>query len=206
MRILVDKIGKKFIKEWIIKDASFELSTGNSYTFVGPNGSGKSTLIQLLTGIMPVTKGTISFIDNTDKKLHIDVWYKNMVIAAPYMELVEEFTLRELIAFHGKFKPYKNLMSPSEIEDFMQLAHAKNKSIRHFSSGMKQRLKLGLAFLSDVPIVFLDEPTANLDSKGIDWYLENIDQLLKNQMVILGSNMIQEYEFCKNIISVSSFK
>lgn len=206
MRILVDKIGKKFIKEWIIKDASFELSTGNSYTFVGPNGSGKSTLIQLLTGMVPVTKGAISIIDDTEKKLHIDVWYKKMVIAAPYLELVEEFTLRELIAFHGKFKPYKNKMTPTEIEDFIQLSHAKHKIIRHFSSGMKQRLKLGLAFLSDVPIVFLDEPTSNLDRAGIDWYLQNISQLSGNQMVVLGSNVIQEYEFCKNIISVSSFK
>ncbi len=206
MRIVVENIGKKFIKEWIIREASFELTTGNSYTFVGPNGSGKSTLIQLLTGMVPVTKGNISFIDAQNKALNVDVWYKKIVIAAPYLELVEEFTLRELIEFHGKFKPFKNNITSAELEDFMELSHASNKTIRHFSSGMKQRLKLGLAFMSDVPIVFLDEPTSNLDTHGIEWYRRNIDQISNDQMVILGSNVAQEYDFCKNIISVSSFK
>jgi ABC-type multidrug transport system ATPase subunit len=136
----------------------------------------------------------------------VDDWYKYLVISAPYMELVEEFTLREHVDFHRKFKPLKNNISSADFEDFIQLPSASNKIIRHFSSGMKQRLKLGLAFMSDVPIVFLDEPTTNLDQQGIEWYLENVTQLGGNQLVILGSNVKQEYEFCENIISVSSFK
>jgi ABC-type multidrug transport system ATPase subunit len=206
VRITVENIGKKFVREWIIRNASFELLAGQQYTFVGPNGSGKSTLLQLLTGIIPVTEGTIRYRDHAGKEIEEDRWYKHIVIAAPYLELIEEFTLRELIEFHSKFKPFKNGMSFSDFEDFVQLAHASGKTIRHFSSGMKQRVKLGLAFLSDVPIIFLDEPTTNLDVQGINWYLDRVTDFTQNQLVLLGSNVKQEYEFCENIISVSAFK
>lgn len=206
MQIVVDRIGKKFVREWIIRNATFKLEKGQKYVFVGPNGSGKSTCLQLLTGMFPVSEGSIKYLNNNGERVDPDYWYKHLVIAAPYMELIEEFTLREHIDFHRKFKPLKNGLSNADFEDFIQLSGASNKVIRHFSSGMKQRLKLGLAFMSDVPIVFLDEPTSNLDLQGIAWYLQNVTALSENQLVILGSNVEQEYEFCENIISVSTFK
>ena len=205
MKISVEGIGKKFISEWILRGVNLELSAGESYTFVGPNGSGKSTLIQLLMGSVPPSEGTIKY-QKGGKELEIDDWYKQIVLAAPYLELIEEFTLRELVEFHQKFKPLKNGFGAAEFEEFVQLPHARNKVVRYFSSGMKQRVKLGLAFLSDVPVVFLDEPTSNLDQQGIQWYLDNVVNLTKNQLVVLGSNQAQEYEFCKNIVSVSAFK
>ena len=205
MQIAVKEVGKKFISEWIFRKVNLDLKAGESYTLVGPNGSGKSTLLQLLMGTVPPTEGTIQY-SLGGKELDIDEWYKHMVLAAPYLELIEEFTLRELVEFHQKFKPLKNGFSASDFEDFVQLSHARNKVIRHFSSGMKQRVKLGLAFLSDVAVVLLDEPTSNLDAKGIQWYLDHVTGISANQLIILGSNQEQEYEFCKNIISVSSFK
>lgn len=206
MQISVEKLGKKFVKEWIIRNATFELLAGQAYTFVGPNGSGKSTLLQLLTGMVPASEGTITYTDNLGKEVDTDLWYKQLVIAAPYLELIEEFTLRELVEFHIKFKPLKNDLSVKDFEEIVQLTHAKDKVIRHFSSGMKQRVKLGLAFMSDVPIIFLDEPTTNLDVQGIQWYLDHVTDYTQNQLVLLGSNVKQEYEFCENIISVSAFK
>lgn len=206
MQISVENIGKKFVREWIFRHASFDLQAGQKYTFVGPNGSGKSTLLQLLTGIFPASEGVIRYIDTNGKEIDTDDWYKHIVIAAPYLELVEEFTLRELSTFHSKFKPFKNGITLSEFEDFIQLSHAKDKLIRHFSSGMKQRVKLGLALMSDVPIIFLDEPTTNLDAQGFQWYIDNVIKHTENQMLLLGSNVKQEYEFCENIISVAAFK
>lgn len=206
MQIIVENIGKKFIQEWIFRRANFVLEAGQKYVFVGPNGSGKSTLLQLLTGMTPATEGTIRYLGKSGKEIDVEKWYKHLVIAAPYLELIEEFTLRELIDFHKKFKPLKNNISTADFEDFIQLPHASSKVIRHFSSGMKQRVKLGLAFMSDVPVIFLDEPTTNLDVIGINWYLDNVISATENQLVLLGSNVKQEYEFCENIISVSAFK
>ncbi|WP_221393911.1 ABC transporter ATP-binding protein [Dyadobacter sp. NIV53] len=206
MQISVENVGKKFVREWIFRHASFELLSGQKYTFVGPNGSGKSTLLQLLTGMFPQSEGAIRYTDDNGNEIDTDDWYKHIVIAAPYMELIEEFTLREMVEFHTRFKPLKNKISSGEFEDIIQLSHASNKLIRHFSSGMKQRLKLGLAFMSDVPVIFLDEPTTNLDAQGFNWYLDNVTLHTENQLLLLGSNVSQEYEFCKNIISVSAFK
>lgn len=205
MKISLTKVGKKFISEWIVRGVDLVLKKGESYTLVGPNGSGKSTLIQLLMGSVPPSEGTIGY-EMGGKDLDIDDWYKHIVLAAPYLELIEEFTLRETVLFHQKFKPLKNGFSAVDFEDFVQLSHARNKALRHYSSGMKQRVKLGLAFLSDVPVVMLDEPTSNLDAAGTKWYLDNVVNLTDNQLVVLGSNQPQEYEFCKNIISVSAFK
>lgn len=206
MKITAENIGKKFVREWIFRNASFEILSGQKYTFVGPNGSGKSTLLQMLTGMFPASEGTIIYTDANEKVVDEDQWYKHIVIAAPYLELIEEFTLRELVQFHSNFKPLKNGISLDEFEEFIQLTHASGKLIRHFSSGMKQRLKLGLAFMSDVPIIFLDEPTTNLDTNGFQWYIDNVTKYTTNQTLLLGSNVKQEYEFCDNIISVTAFK
>jgi ABC-type multidrug transport system ATPase subunit len=205
VKITLSEVGKKFISEWIFRGVSLQLTQGESYTFVGPNGSGKSTLIQLLMGSVPPTEGSIRF-ELNHKDLDIDDWYRHMVLAAPYLELIEEFTLRELVEFHQQFKPLKKGLGAPDFEEFVQLSHARNKVIRHFSSGMKQRVKLGLAFLSDVPLVLLDEPTSNLDARGIQWYLDQVVQLNGNQLVVLGSNQPKEYEFCENIVSISAFK
>ncbi|GHB57939.1 ABC transporter ATP-binding protein [Persicitalea jodogahamensis] len=205
MKLKIENVGKKFISEWILRGVDLELNVGESYTFVGPNGSGKSTLIQLLMGSVPPSEGTILY-QKKGSELDVDDWYKEIVLAAPYLELIEEFTLRELVEFHQKFKPLKNNFRAADFEDFVQLSHARNKIVRHFSSGMKQRVKLGLAFLSDVPVVFLDEPTSNLDAMGVKWYLDSVVDLTENQLVVLGSNQPHEYEFCKNIVSVSAFK
>ncbi len=188
-----------------MRGVNLVLEKGESYTLVGPNGSGKSTLIQLMMGSVPPSEGSIHY-EKAGKELDIDDWYKHMVLAAPYLELIEEFTLRETVLFHQRFKPLKNGFTAMEFEDFVQLSQARHKALRHFSSGMKQRVKLGLAFLSDVPVVLLDEPTSNLDAEGTRWYLDNVVKLTDNQLVVLGSNQPQEYEFCKNIISVSAFK
>ncbi|MEZ4902264.1 MAG: hypothetical protein R2822_11155 [Spirosomataceae bacterium] len=78
--------------------------------------------------------------------------------------------------------------------------------MKYFSSGMKQRLKLALAFYSDVPLVMLDEPTSNLDAKWTAWYLEEVQKLNKQQIVLICSNIGAEYDFCDEVINVSDYK
>ncbi len=185
---------------------NLRLSPGNGYAFIGANGSGKSTLIRLAMGQLPVNEGKVRYVAN-GKDIHIDDWYRYIVLAAPYLELVEEFTLQEFAAFHNSFKPFKSSLTISQFLDFAQLSHAVNKQIRHFSSGMKQRLRLALAFQTDVPVVFLDEPTSNLDSRGIAWYTDNVSALLEDrQLVVVGSNQPGEYTFCDKLINLGDYK
>jgi ABC-type multidrug transport system ATPase subunit len=205
MQISTQNLGKKFSNEWIFRNLNETFQSGESYTFVGSNGSGKSTLLQVLSGYMPHSEGVINYIIN-DKTIEIDNFYKHLIIAAPYLELIEDFTLTELLAFHIKFKPFKKNLTITEFIDFIELPKAKNKEIKFFSSGMKQRVKLGLAFQSDCEILMLDEPTSNLDAQATDWYLRNVQEYSKNRMLFICSNQASEYEFCRNILNIQNYK
>lgn len=204
------QIGKKYRKEWIFRRVNLTLSSGNSYTFVGPNGSGKSTLLQLLAGSLPSTEGQLTYRLN-GAELDPDNWFRQVSIAAPYLELVEELTLSELLTFHQTFKPYRVGETPDTIADRLLLTQARHKEIKYFSSGMKQRVKLGLAFFSNSPVIILDEPTANLDRQGIAWYQEQVRELLNptNQeapLLLIGSNQPDEYAFCPTVLDMTQWK
>lgn len=83
---------------------------------------------------------------------------------------------------------------------------SKNKAVKYFSSGMKQRLKLALAFCSDTALLMLDEPTSNLDTQGVDWYLSLVEQFSTGRLTIICSNQEHEYSFCKNRLSITDYK
>ena len=205
MKIIAQNLGKKFRNEWIFRNLNYEFQSGESYTFIGANGSGKSTLLQVLSGFMPHSEGVINY-NSSQKLLTIDEYYKHLVVAAPYLELIEDFTLTEIIEFHIKFKPFKNNISISNFIDFIELPKAKNKEVKFFSSGMKQRVKLGLAFWSDCEILMLDEPTSNLDAEASSWYLRNVQEYSKNRLLLLCSNQPNEYQFCRNILNIQDYK
>ncbi|ARS42087.1 ABC transporter ATP-binding protein [Sphingobacteriaceae bacterium GW460-11-11-14-LB5] len=204
MNITLQNVGRRFNKEWIFRNLSTEFSSGNSYAILGPNGSGKSTLLSVLTGSLSPSEGEISFSDNKD--IPVENIYQYISLAAPYLELVETFTLREIIDFHFKFKNFALGLDTKKLIGILGLEKATNKEIKYFSSGMKQRTKLALACCTDTPILFLDEPTSNLDVQGISWYRELIENFGKDRLTIIGSNQIQEYDFCTNQIQISDYK
>jgi ABC-type multidrug transport system ATPase subunit len=205
MKIITENLGKKFMNEWIFKNVNLSFESNHAYAFTGANGSGKSTLLQVLSGFSPQSEGKVNyFVENNP--IDISDIFKEVVIAAPYLELVEDFTLSESIDFHQKFKPLLSSFTTSDLIDFIELPKAKNKEIKFFSSGMKQRVKLGLAFLSDCKIMILDEPTSNLDAEATAWYLKNVEKYSKDKILLIGSNQPNEYEFCKNVYSLHQFK
>ena len=130
MKIIAQNLGKKFRYEWVFRNLNYEFHSGESYTFIGANGSGKSTLLQVLSGFMPHSEGIIQY-KNQEKLILIDDYYKHLTVAAPYLELIEDFTLTEIIEFHVKFKPFKNNLSISDFIDFIELSKAKNKEYGH---------------------------------------------------------------------------
>ena len=183
----------------------YTFMSGQAYAITGPNGSGKSTFLKTLSGAIPATEGKITFEQN-ESLIEPDAWPHYLSFAAPYLELIEEFTLEELLRFHFAFKQEARPDSLEELAERMFLRTALGKEIKYFSSGMKQRLKLGLAFFSQSPILLLDEPTSNLDRMGIDWYLEQINEVKQDRLLIICSNQEYEYQFCENIINITDFK
>ncbi len=152
MQINLTNTGKRFNREWIFRHCSYEFQSGKNYAITGPNGSGKSTLLQVIAGATLHNEGTVEYKNGqqtTDNNQH----YTNISIAAPYLELIEEMTAKEMLEFHSKFKPLIQSISIPEILKIVGLQNAINKQIRYFSSGMKQRLKLAQSFFSNTPVL-----------------------------------------------------
>lgn len=203
MNITLSNAGKKFNKDWIFRNLTYTFEEAGSYAIVGPNGSGKSTLLQVLAASMIVSEGYGEWKIN-NKKLEPEHIYKHISIAAPYLEVIEEMTGREFLEFHAIFKP---LLKPtSEILSIVGLDKAALKQIRNYSSGMKQRIKLAQAIFSNTQVLLLDEPCTNLDATGYELYLRLIDQYCNNRMVIVSSNDLQEYSFCKQKLNIMDYK
>jgi len=202
MQINVTNLGKRYNREWIFRNFSYVFTAGKKYAITGPNGSGKSTLLQVLASAIIHNEGDVQY--TADSTFSNEDIYKKMAIAAPYLELIEEMTTLEMLAFHAQFKTLQ--LPITKIIQIVALENAAHKQIRYFSSGMKQRLKLAQAFFSDTPILFLDEPTTNLDADGIALYRSLINNYTKDKLVIISSNDKQEYDFCDETIALSEFK
>lgn len=205
MTITLTDIGRRFNRDWIFKGVNYTFTSGESYAVLGPNGSGKSTLLQVVNGSLSPSKGTIAFTNN-GTGVEVEHVFKYLSLAAPYLELIEEFTLAEVIDFHFKFKLYISGIDKNELIALLNMQSSKNKLVKYFSSGMKQRLKLALAFCSDTPMLMLDEPTSNLDTQGVDWYLSLVERFAAGRLTIICSNQEHEYSFCKQHLSIVDYK
>ncbi|MBX2926795.1 MAG: ABC transporter ATP-binding protein [Saprospiraceae bacterium] len=205
MRIEAQGIAKRYRREWIVRNVQLELQPGNAYAVTGPNGAGKSTLLRLLSGHLTPSKGSLVFWED-EKAVPIGEAYRQLSYAAPYVELIEELTLREALRFHTQFQPFVHSLQAGDLLDLLAFPRAENKQIRHFSSGMKQRLKLALALCSDTSVVLLDEPTTNLDRQGVDWYLRLIERFGAGRLLIVASNVEEDYGFCQHHIDIMQYK
>lgn len=205
MNIEVENLGKRFNREWIFRKLTFLFEAGTTHAIVGPNGCGKSTLLQVLWGQLPQSAGTIKY-TRSNQVVESSAIFEHLSIATPYMDLIEEFTLLEMVEFHFKFKKLRNGLSTYDFLELLELEAAKNKTLDKFSSGMRQRVKLGLAFYSDVQAIFLDEPTTNLDQASTKWYLKNLDSLPTDTLVFIASNQEHEYPHDAKKIEILNYK
>lgn len=203
--LTINNIGKKFSREWIFRGLSYQFKIGEPVAVIGSNGSGKSTLVKALAGIIPLNQGVIDYQLN-GKSLTEDAWHKHIGISAPYLELIEEFTLSESIDFHARFRSFIDGVDKKTFIEKLNLEKHKDKYIRDFSSGMKQKLKLGFSFFTENDVLILDEPTANIDQTGFEWYKEEVQKLIPRKILIISSNEPKEYTFCKEHISILDFK
>jgi ABC-2 type transport system ATP-binding protein len=186
MEIILEQTGKRYRLDWIFRNLSVQLRAGERYAILGPNGSGKSTLLKVLSGHLTPSKGRIIFQEN-GKKLDAEGIFRQMSYAAPYIELIEEFTLKEALVFHSRLKPLLPGITPQKISEILSLPRALNKEIRFFSSGMKQRAKLALAVLSDTPKQLIQEYAGQ-------------------RLVVIASNDPHDAAFCPRHLHILDYK
>lgn len=203
MRITLQHVSKSFGRETVVRDLSHILEPGSRTALLGPNGSGKSTLLQLIGGFTIPSKGTVVH-ELNGTVLDPEQVYRHISLAAPYLALYEELPLAEVVATHQRFKALRNGMQAEDIIRTALLEGRSTKKVRDFSSGMKQRLKLALAILSDTPLLLLDEPASNLDAQGVAWFRALLLEHLDGRTLVVASNRQEEETFaCDRSIEVA---
>jgi ABC-type multidrug transport system ATPase subunit len=202
----LNNISKKYNQNWIFKSVDISISNSEKLVILGANGSGKSTLLQIISGYVSQTDGTIEYLWN-NKPVEKDNIYNHFSIAAPSIELIEEFTLIENANFFIQLKPLVNNMNADDIAQLCYLENSKDKPINQFSSGMKQRVKLALAITAQTPLLLLDEPSSNLDKQGIDWYKKLVLDFAIDKTIVVCSNQINdEFFFCSKQLVIDDYK
>lgn len=206
MRILLKDAGKKFNREWIFRGVNKEFIPGHNYAILGSNGSGKSTLLQLINGNLAANHGSVQyFVD--DLEIPQEKAYRRISLGTPYQELIWDFTLLESLQFHHRFKPFLNQLTPKNLLEITGLDIHRNKPLKYFSSGMKQRVRLAIAILSSSDVILLDEPSMNLDAPGREWYNGLLQQYLPGRMLIVCSNhQEEEYNICDEVLDIRDYK
>jgi ABC-type multidrug transport system ATPase subunit len=206
MNLELKSVGKRYRFEWIFRELSYQFQMGTGYAVLGNNGSGKSTFMQVLSGHLSPSRGKVVYSKNNEV-VSIDKAYKELSFAGPYIELIEEFTLQEVIDFHWKFKAMK--CSQKELLERLDYPKsARKKAVKYFSSGMQQRLKLALAICSDTSLLLLDEPTITLDQKAVAWYGELLKEYAygPDRLTIIASNVEEDFQGCTERINILDYK
>jgi len=203
--ITCQAVGKRYLFEWVIKDFNFTFLKGNCYGIKGPNGSGKSTLLKMLSGHSTPSKGLIDFKAN-NSTVHVSEVYKSVTFTAPYIEVIEEMTVRELLEFHHGLRPLESLSDAETVLIALPFKGLMDKRIGELSSGMKQRIKLLLTIMTRTSIILLDEPGSNLDEAGKIWFEELLRNHMKDKIVIIASNEADDLRLAAEILSMENYK
>jgi len=206
-QISLQNVGKKYNYEWIFRGVNHTFQQNEHTVIRGANGSGKSTLLQVILGSTMASEGELSYTATDGKEVKVEENLGLFSLATPYLELIEEFTLIEMLDFHQKMVGFREGLTIDSIIETLYLTSSKNKAIKYYSSGMKQRVKLGLALLSDTPFVLLDEPTSNLDATAIEWYKNLVEANKDGRIIMVCSNdQKDEFSFCEKELNLMDYK
>lgn len=202
---LVD-LGKRYGRRWLFRRVNKTVSIGEAIAITGANGSGKSTLLRTIAGYGRPTEGRVEWSDE-GRNLERDDVYRRVSLAAPYIELIESFTLREMLTFHFRLHALDRAIAdrPLDVAKLTWLDDQLDRPLRQFSSGMMQRLRLGMAFAADCPLLLLDEPCSNLDRAGRDWYARELARVTRNRLIFIASNDPEEYGSAGSELSLADF-
>ena len=203
-RLEVQDLGKKFYRQWVFRNLSFEADSDSPLLVTGTNGSGKSTLTRILAGQLLPDEGTVKLILNGNL-ISPETIYREVSWAAPYLELYPDLELGEAVELHFRFK--ENLLG--NIPAFLNkisLQKSAEKPLRNLSSGMMARLKNALAVFSRSSLLLLDEPTGNLDEENVSRLFEWISEFNTDRIIIFVSNDNRDFPRFSKKLDLSSLK
>jgi ABC-2 type transport system ATP-binding protein len=197
--IEVDGLTRRFEDVTAVEDLTFSVGQGEVFGLLGPNGAGKTTTVRMLACLIGVSGGsaTVGGHRVTDPRQAREV--RAMVGLAPEdVGLYGELTPVQTLDFFGKLYGLPAAARPDRIEELLtrlRLWDVRDRRVATFSKGMKQRLALARALVHDPPVLFLDEPTANLDPEGAKDVREMLLALREeHRTIILNTHHLEDAE------------
>lgn len=210
IEIVCSSLSKSFSGKTIFKNLSLKISNKNSITVTGNNGSGKSTLIKVLANILRPSAGSVEINEN-NLLLPKEKLFRKIGLISPYLNLYDELTGFENLDFFLKLKTF-NIDDKSAEEKVnsllkeVNLFDKRNETVKNYSSGMKQRLKLAFAILNDPEILFMDEPRSNLDKQGIEIMINIANRHKEKGVLIIATNDAEDKLICDDLINIEDYK
>ena len=207
--IEVKNITKKYGNKIAVDNISFEVKDGEVVGFLGPNGAGKSTTMNMITGFIEPTDGTI-MINGNDISKKAKKAKKQIGYMPENVPLYHELTVKEFITYMAELKFVKRPERKAEVDKVIKeagLENVKNRLIRNLSRGYKQRVSLAGALVGNPDVIILDEPTVGLDPKQITEIRGLIKELGKKHTVILSTHILSEVsQICEKVVIINKGK
>jgi heme exporter protein A len=202
LSLKITKLTRRFGHRSVFRDLDFECGSGTSLCIAGPNGSGKSTLLKIIAGLLAPSSGCVTL--SIDEKETTSEIKRSLVrLVSPEMNLYDELTGSENLLFLGRVSGVP--VSQEKIDSILNsvgLGGRGNDLFGEYSSGMKQRLKLASALMSDPPLLLLDEPSSNLDDDGKELVYRVMEEQKSRGILVYATNEQDEQRFGDRIVGL----
>lgn len=204
MLLTVDKLTKKFGIHTAVDQLDLKIKANECVALLGPNGAGKTTALQMLSGLLTPTSGSVRFMG----KEHID---RRFIGYLPqYPAFYPWMSAKEYLQFAGRLSGVPKTELKGKIEEMLSFAglkDVKNKKVGGFSGGMKQRLGLAQAMIHEPKLLILDEPVSALDPSGRRDVLKMMNELKKRMSILFSTHVLHDAEqVCDEIIMLKDGK
>lgn len=207
--IEVKNLTKKYGDHVAVDHLSFCVEKGQIYGFLGPNGAGKSTTMNIITGYLATTEGTV-VVNGKDIQKEPEKAKKSIGYLPELPPLYIDMTVEEYLKFVAELKKVPKTERKKQIGEVMEMTHItdkKDRLIKNLSKGYRQRVGLAQAILGYPEVIILDEPTVGLDPKQIIEIRDLIKELGKNHTIILSSHILSEVSaVCDHIMIIAHGK
>ena len=207
--IQVEHLTKRYGSHLAVDDISFEVEEGIVYGLLGPNGAGKSTTMNILTGYLSASSGTVS-IDGHDILEEAGAAKACVGYLPEQPPLYVDMTPREYLMFVAELKKVKRAERAAQVEQAMDrtgLAEMEHRLIKNLSKGYRQRVGLAAALLGSPKVIILDEPTVGLDPAQVIEIRSLIKELGRDHTVILSSHILSEVStLCDKVLIIAKGK
>jgi ABC-2 type transport system ATP-binding protein len=185
-----EQFEKWYGKIHAVKQLDLEVRAGEAFVLFGPNGSGKTTILKAVCGLHSPSAGRV-LVDGIDLAADPEAAKKRMAYLPQRMVVPGLLTAREVLSFYAGLKGVDQARVEETLE-FVSLTDDADRNTREYSGGMIQRLGLGIAYLQDVPLLLLDEPTLSLDPTGIEQFRRWIQAAKGRNVTVLFTSHIVE--------------